>query len=171
MSPIFKSGIRNDVNSSSDIQDLERVRHARPERQNAITPRIVLAATLSVCLGGALGCGVEDPTDLSDDEEGGAHIESVQSDVTAASCTLHLFPPRWMCNNRVAPVYRDPNTTHQVDTLKTNPSVFRCRVEGAFSGGGPHPYGWERTQGDVTHAWGYVRDIDIASETNILPPC
>ena len=78
---------------------------------------------------------------------------------------------KWKCNNRVAPVYRDPNTTHRVDTLRTNPSIFRCRVEGAFSGGGPHPYRWARTQGDDVGAWGYVRDIDIISETNSLPPC
>ena len=170
MSQIFKVGNPAHVNSSSDIHDHERVRHAGPERQNAITPRIVLAATLSMCLGGVLGCGVEDltgnPVDPSDDEAGEANIESVQSDLTAAACRLE-FPFRWVCTNRAATIYQGPNThTPHIGTLRSGSNVFQCRIEGGLSGSPPHAERWERPQGG-----GYVRDVDIANETNILPIC
>jgi hypothetical protein len=164
--------IANSMPSKGGIHDVEWQRHERPQRRSALASRVAFAAVLSLCLTAGPGCGVEDSTELSDEDASGAHVESVQSDVTAAPCTLHLFPPRWLCNNRVAPVFRDPNASSpRVDTLRTNPSIFKCRIEGGPSGGGPHPHRWERTQGDDFGAFGYVRDIDIFSETNILPPC
>jgi len=58
-----------------------------------------------------------------------------------------------------------------IDHLRTNPSFFFCRSEGDPSGGGPHPDRWAKTVGDDHGRTGWVRDIDIASETNPLPVC
>jgi hypothetical protein len=133
---------------------------------------VVRMAALALCVSVGLGCAADGSAESFDEDADGAHLESVSSDVTAAPCTLHVFPVRWMCNNRVAPVFRDPNASSpRVDTLRTNPSVFKCRIEGGASGGGPHPTRWERTQGDDNGAFGYVKDSDISSETNILPTC
>ena len=58
-----------------------------------------------------------------------------------------------------------------IDHLRTNPSWFVCRAEAGFSDGGTHPNRWEWTQGDDAGRWGWVRDIDIASETNPMALC
>ncbi|WP_329080576.1 MULTISPECIES: hypothetical protein [unclassified Streptosporangium] len=78
---------------------------------------------------------------------------------------------RWWCSNRTsAPIY-EAGTSNIVDYLRTNPSVFVCRAEGARNNNGPHPNRWEWTNGDVTGRWGYVMDSWISSETDPLPVC
>jgi hypothetical protein len=78
---------------------------------------------------------------------------------------------RYNCVNRVpSPIY-GPGTTTVIDHLWSNPSWFVCRTEGGFSGGGTHQNRWEWTQGDENGAWGWVRDIDIASETDPMAQC
>jgi hypothetical protein len=72
------------------------------------------------------------------------------------------------CNNVVgATVYAEPNTSHPVGTMYSNPSWFECRTDSGAYVGGPHPYRWEYTEAD-NGQWGYMKDTDIYSETDPL---
>ena len=101
-----------------------------------------------------------------------AVTKETPSDVSlaAAPCTRRN-DGKYTCVNRVpSPIFQASTGVH-IDNLRTNPSWFVCRAEAGFSGGGPHPTRWEWTQGDDAGAWGWVRDIDIASETNPMAAC
>ncbi|MFF3488860.1 hypothetical protein ACFYXC_37155 [Streptomyces sp. NPDC002701] len=78
----------------------------------------------------------------------------------------------WWCNNiSGAGVYiNDNGQARLVGTMYSNPSWFICRSDDGGYVGGPHPYRWEWTQAD-NGAWGWMRDIDISSETDPLPVC
>lgn len=77
---------------------------------------------------------------------------------------------KWTCFNRVPARIYD-SAYRVIDNLRTNPSWFVCRAEGGYSGGGSHPNRWVWTQGDDVGRWGWVRDIDIASETDPIRSC
>ncbi|GII86661.1 hypothetical protein Ssi03_46510 [Sphaerisporangium siamense] len=77
---------------------------------------------------------------------------------------------RWWCVNAYgAPVYL-PGTAYPTASLTTTKTAFVCRVEGSRNNTGRHPYRWEWTQAS-NGLWGWVRDGDIASETDTLPVC
>lgn len=79
---------------------------------------------------------------------------------------------KWWCHNLVGAPLLEPETGAVIDHLRTNPSVFVCRQEGnSHGGGGPHPNRWLWTQGDDHGRWGWVKDTDVASETDSLPVC
>ncbi|QBI55599.1 hypothetical protein [Streptomonospora litoralis] len=54
--------------------------------------------------------------------------------------------------------------------MNTNPSWFECKIDGQAYIGGPHPTRWEMTVAD-NGKLGWMKDTDIASETNPLPDC
>ncbi|MQA96636.1 MAG: hypothetical protein GEV11_19050 [Streptosporangiales bacterium] len=99
-------------------------------------------------------------------------------DVTAAASCFRddanaPWSPAWRCANRVgAPIYSRGTNPTVIDRLRTNPSWFNCRKEGqSTGGGGPHPNRWVWTQGDDFGRWGWVKDSDIADETNPIRVC
>ncbi|MEV7007933.1 hypothetical protein [Streptosporangium sp. NPDC051022] len=93
----------------------------------------------------------------------------------------------WWCNNvSGAKVYgfredtarNYPDRNRTVGRMFSNPSWFQCRFDGSpdngngdtYWVGGPHPYRWIWTMAD-NHEWGWMKDTDISSETQTLPPC
>jgi hypothetical protein len=89
---------------------------------------------------------------------------------SAAASPCWYSGGNWWCNNRV-PTLIYASSGEVIDRLWTNPSWFICRSDNGGHVGGPHPNRWEWTQGDDHGLWGWVKDIDIASETNPLPVC
>ncbi|MFD7975346.1 hypothetical protein [Streptomyces sp. NPDC059071] len=78
---------------------------------------------------------------------------------------------RWYCNNVYgAPVYQSKFGGDIVGYMFTTTSWFECKADNGDYIGGPHPRRWVWTQAD-NGQWGYMRDIDIYSETNPLPNC
>ncbi|MFD0775565.1 hypothetical protein ACFQZ2_16655 [Streptomonospora algeriensis] len=86
---------------------------------------------------------------------------------------------KWWCNNvSGAPVYGfqgngdsfQPDPDRIVGYMYTNPSWFDCKLESIYYVGGPHPYRWEMTTADNGEL-GFMKDTDIASETDPLPTC
>ncbi|WP_433175587.1 hypothetical protein [Actinoallomurus sp. CA-150999] len=68
-------------------------------------------------------------------------------------------------------VYTDWNPKYGVvGYLTTGTNWFLTRCDYGATVGGPHPTRWEYTEADNGN-WGWVRDIDIISETNSLPSC
>jgi hypothetical protein len=125
--------------------------------------RVVIAGCL-VVVPACVDTGEEVPTDIS--VESGA----VQEPPGGFPSCVKRSDGRYTCSNRV-PAAIVNRSDRRIDMLRTNPSWFVCRTEANASGGGPHPTRWVYTQGDDAGAWGWVRDIDIASETNPLPTC
>ncbi|NXY95058.1 hypothetical protein HYE82_11775 [Streptomyces sp. BR123] len=78
---------------------------------------------------------------------------------------------RWYCENVYgAPVYQSRYGGEIVGYMYTTTSWFECRTDYGDYVGGPHPNRWLWTQAD-NGKWGYMRDIDVYSETDPLPTC
>jgi hypothetical protein len=69
-----------------------------------------------------------------------------------------------------ATVYSGEWPDRPVGTLVTGTNWFVCSDDHGGHVGGPHPNRWVKTEAD-NGRWGLVRDTDIYSETNPLPPC
>jgi hypothetical protein len=119
-----------------------------------------------------VGCVVAAPAcmDPSDEVAPTAADPANELSFAAAPCTIRS-DGKYTCFNRVPSPMFVNNKSDPINYLRTNPSWFQCRSEGAFSGGGPHASRWVLTEGDDNNAWGWVRDIDIASETDPVSVC
>jgi hypothetical protein len=107
---------------------------------------------------------------IDGDELAGA----AEASLAAAPCTPRA-DGRWDCNNHnPAPIFDVPFfwiTGTKIDHLRHNTDWFECRGDYEYAGGGPHPYRWILTQGDDFGKWGWVRDIDINSDTDPIRVC
>jgi hypothetical protein len=108
---------------------------------------------------------LEQPMTVPTDVEGNS-----RPDEGGTSSCKKRVDGRYTCVNRVNSTIVN-RSDQRVDMLRSNPSWFVCRTEANFSGGGLHPFRWAYTQGDDVGNWGWVRDIDIRSETDPMPPC
>lgn len=122
--------------------------------------------------------------DITDDGEAehatsADELSAVASDSPPDPATNIVLPKcsflagKWRCENRAPALLftTRSQSSHALDTMRSTISIFRCKAEGGFSGGGVHPNRWACTQGDDQKKFGWMRDIDIASETDPLPDC
>jgi len=101
----------------------------------------------------------------------GAPTAQAATQTTKAAANCKASGDRYYCHNRAgAPVYSRGDHPVVIDHLRTTYSWFVCRKEGAKNNNSPqHPTRWEWTKGDDHGKWGWVKDGDIADETNPLP--
>jgi hypothetical protein len=87
-------------------------------------------------------------------------------------CNFRQQNGHWYCDNvHGAPVWYQPNVLGGVaGYMQTRPSWYYCRTDKGGYVGGPHPNRWLSTVADNGKA-GWMKDTDIYSETDPLPPC
>ncbi|NUR93532.1 MAG: hypothetical protein HOY71_56465 [Nonomuraea sp.] len=74
-------------------------------------------------------------------------------------------------NTAPTPIYSTSNSDnpriHQVDTLRSNPSWFKCWIRGSRHSGGNNI--WYYTYGDDSHRWGYVPAGKVFTPKDPMP--
>jgi hypothetical protein len=84
------------------------------------------------------------------------------------------WPSTYMCETlQPASIYASPNSsTTPVDTMTSLHTWFLCKTDsGAYHPLSIHPRRWLLTQGDRTHSWGWMSDVDTPYDTDPLPNC